>query len=108
MASPPGLEERSSDDIASGTVKQIEAADSRRGSNKPQLRDRRRSSRLLSLGQQAGPRDDGKVELTEEDAWEATGFAFPTWKKWMILTVIFSVQSSMNVSSLAHQCSAER
>ncbi|KAL9112155.1 MAG: hypothetical protein Q9227_003532 [Pyrenula ochraceoflavens] len=59
----------------------------------------RRSSRLMSLAEKRGPRDDGKIELTEEDAYEATGFAFPTWKKWMILTVIFGVQSSMNYNT---------
>lgn len=58
---------------------------------------RRRSSNLLELGRRVGQREDGKIELTEQDAWEVTGFAFPTWKKWMVLSVIFAVQSSMNV-----------
>lgn len=58
---------------------------------------RRRSSNLLELGRQSGRREDGKIELTEQDAWEVTGFAFPIWKKWLVLSVIFAVQSSMNV-----------
>lgn len=58
---------------------------------------RRRSSNLLDLTRRNDTRDDGKVELTEQDAWEVTGFAFPTWKKWLVLSVIFAVQSSMNV-----------
>lgn len=30
-------------------------------------------------------RSDGKVELTEDDAEEKLGYAYPGWKKWMIL-----------------------
>ena len=40
--------------------------------------------------------NDGKVELKEKDAFDKLGFSFPTWKKWMILSVIFMVQVSMN------------
>lgn len=41
----------------------------------------------------------GKRELTEDDCYESLGFCFPTWKKWMIITVIFVVQMSMNFNS---------
>jgi len=44
-------------------------------------------------------RPDGKIELKEEDAWDELGFSFPSWKKWMILTVIFFVQTSMNFNT---------
>lgn len=44
-------------------------------------------------------RSDGKVELTDEMAPEILGYAYPTWKKWMILTVIFVVQMSMNFNT---------
>jgi len=44
-------------------------------------------------------RDDGKIELTEEDAWNELGFSFPTRKKWMILSIIFIVQTSMNFNT---------
>jgi len=44
-------------------------------------------------------RSDGKVELTEEKGSDVLGFAFPTWKKWMILSVIFIVQLSMNFNT---------
>lgn len=37
--------------------------------------------------------------LRESDAYEHTGFAFPEWKKWMILSVIFVVQISMNFNA---------
>ncbi|KAL8717178.1 MAG: hypothetical protein Q9225_005554 [Loekoesia sp. 1 TL-2023] len=44
-------------------------------------------------------RPDGKIEIKEEDNYEKLGFAFPTWKKWTILTVIFAVQTSMNFNT---------
>lgn len=37
-------------------------------------------------------RDDGKIELQEEDVYDQLGFQFPTWRKWTILSVIFIVQ----------------
>ena len=37
--------------------------------------------------------------LTEEDAYEQLGFAFPEWKKWLILTSIFIVQITMNFNA---------
>lgn len=47
----------------------------------------------------SGKRPDGKIELKEEDAWDELGFSFSSWKKWMILTVIFLVQTSMNFNT---------
>ncbi|KAI9734384.1 MAG: hypothetical protein M1834_002491 [Cirrosporium novae-zelandiae] len=44
-------------------------------------------------------RADGKVEIKEEDYYEKLGFSFPTWKKWLILCVIFLVQVSMNFNT---------
>ncbi|PYI07724.1 MFS multidrug transporter [Aspergillus sclerotiicarbonarius CBS 121057] len=40
-----------------------------------------------------------KRELTEDDCYEKLGFCFPWYKKWSILTVIFTVQMSMNFNS---------
>ena len=45
---------------------------------------------------QPAPRADGKVVLTEIAGYKHTGFAFPWWKKWGIITSIFVVQLSMN------------
>ncbi|KAI4149530.1 MAG: hypothetical protein L6R39_002480 [Caloplaca ligustica] len=45
---------------------------------------------------------DGKIEIKEEDNYEKLGFAFPTWKKWTILTVIFAVQVSMNFNAAVY------
>jgi len=42
---------------------------------------------------------ENKIEITEEDCYDELGFSFPTWKKWMILTVIFLVQVSMNFNT---------
>ena len=44
-------------------------------------------------------RPDGRVELTEVDAYDKLGFTFSTYKKWLILTVIFVVQCSMNFNA---------
>ncbi|KAJ8098532.1 MFS general substrate transporter [Lipomyces tetrasporus] len=35
----------------------------------------------------------GKIVLTEECCYEELGFCFPTWKKWMVISVIFLVHS---------------
>ncbi|KAI1863110.1 uncharacterized protein JN550_009846 [Neoarthrinium moseri] len=37
--------------------------------------------------------------LTEADCPEILGYAFPTWKKWKILIIIFLVQCSMNFNT---------
>jgi len=44
-------------------------------------------------------RPDGKIALTEAGAPEVLGYAYPTWKKWSILCVIFIVQCSMNFNA---------
>ncbi|EXJ76561.1 uncharacterized protein A1O5_01069 [Cladophialophora psammophila CBS 110553] len=40
-----------------------------------------------------------KIEITEEDCLSELGYAYPEWKKWTILTVIFLVQLSMNFNT---------
>lgn len=40
-----------------------------------------------------------RIVLTETDCYESLGFCFPTWRKWMILSVIFLVQTSMNFNT---------
>lgn len=45
------------------------------------------------------PKTFDKIEITEEDCYDQLGFSFPEWKKWMILTVIFLVQLSMNFNT---------
>ncbi|KAL1991085.1 hypothetical protein VTN49DRAFT_5589 [Thermomyces lanuginosus] len=39
---------------------------------------------------------DGKIILNDMDVYDKLGFAFPWWKKWTIIGVIFLVQVSMN------------
>ncbi|KAK3317997.1 major facilitator superfamily domain-containing protein [Apodospora peruviana] len=46
-----------------------------------------------------GSRADGKIEMREQDAWSELGYSFPQWKKWMILTIVFLVQMSMNFNT---------
>ncbi|KIW79959.1 hypothetical protein Z517_06574 [Fonsecaea pedrosoi CBS 271.37] len=45
------------------------------------------------------PETFDKIEITEEDCYSELGYAFPEWKKWTILTVIFLVQLSMNFNT---------
>ncbi|KAF1948750.1 multidrug transporter [Byssothecium circinans] len=40
-----------------------------------------------------------RYEITEEDCYEELGFCFPTWKKWTILSIVFTVQVSMNFNT---------
>ncbi|KAI1828272.1 MFS general substrate transporter [Xylaria intraflava] len=40
-----------------------------------------------------------KRELKAEDCEDELGYAFPSWKKWWILTVIFLIQTSMNFNT---------
>ncbi|MCJ1452616.1 hypothetical protein MMC28_002959 [Mycoblastus sanguinarius] len=47
---------------------------------------------------QQAPGDD-RIEITEDDCYDELGFCFPTWKKWMILSIIFLVQVSMNFNT---------
>jgi MFS family permease len=42
---------------------------------------------------------DGKVILKETDCENQLGFAYPNSKKWLIITVIFLVQTSMNFNA---------
>lgn len=44
-------------------------------------------------------RADGKIELTEMEAYGELGFNFTVFKKWSILSVIFVVQCSMNFNA---------
>ncbi|KAF7956118.1 hypothetical protein EAE96_005038 [Botrytis aclada] len=44
-------------------------------------------------------RESDKIEISEEDCWGQLGYSFPSWKKWMILSVIFMVQVSMNFNT---------
>ncbi len=43
--------------------------------------------------------ETGTREITQEECEGELGFAFPSWKKWWILTVIFLVQTSMNFNT---------
>lgn len=51
---------------------------------------------------------DGRVVISEKDCPEKLGFAFPNWKKWQVISVIFAVQTSMSESipMIGLQCEA--
>lgn len=42
---------------------------------------------------------EDRIELKEEQCYNVTGYSYPTWKKWMILSVVFIVQTSMNYNA---------
>jgi multidrug resistance protein len=44
-------------------------------------------------------RSDGKIVLSEEDVYDKLGFAYPSRKKWVVISVIFAVQVSMNFNA---------
>ncbi|KAL8721885.1 MAG: hypothetical protein Q9225_001521 [Loekoesia sp. 1 TL-2023] len=47
----------------------------------------------------SSPRADGKIELTEVDAYDKLGFTYLPFQKWLILSVVFVVQCSMNFNA---------
>ena len=51
---------------------------------------------------------DGRRVITEEEAWPALGYSWPTWKKWMLLTSIFIVQCSMNMNTSIYPSAVEQ
>lgn len=53
---------------------------------------------LAATGQDGSTlvRTDGKVELTEDDAYDKLGYSMPEWRKWSILVLILLIQTSMN------------
>ena len=51
------------------------------------------------------PRNGRRKILKEEDFDpEELGFGFPTWRKWVTVTVIVLVQVSMNFNTVLHTC----
>jgi len=42
---------------------------------------------------------DEDTELMEGDAYDVLGYSYPTWKKWMILSVMFYIQISINLNA---------
>ncbi|KAI4128340.1 MAG: hypothetical protein LQ338_002785 [Usnochroma carphineum] len=54
---------------------------------------------ILAVDFSSTQADKGKTELTEVDAYGKLGFCFSTSKKWLILSVIFVVQCSMNFNA---------
>ncbi|KAE9379101.1 putative MFS multidrug transporter [Stipitochalara longipes BDJ] len=54
-------------------------------------------SEELPAVEKAGTYD--KIELTEDMCYDELGYSYPEWKKWMILSIIFLVQVSMNFNT---------
>ena len=59
--------------------------------------DQHQNNGSASHAESVGKED--KQELKEGDAYDKLGYSFPTWKKWMILSVMFYIQISMNLNA---------
>ena len=88
-----------SSDLKTEGAQQDDAAAPRNASiasNTPMSRKKRGS---LWDKKDVSTRDDGKIELKEDDAYDKLGFKYSNWKKWTILSVIFIIQCSMNFNA---------
>jgi hypothetical protein len=67
------------------------------------------SEDLKATGQQPGKavRTDGKVELTEDEAYDKLGYTLPEWRKWSILVLILLIQTSMNSNASMYGAAVE-
>ncbi|WFD00020.1 hypothetical protein MYAM1_002766 [Malassezia yamatoensis] len=52
-------------------------------------------------------RSDGKIELSSRTSPRVVGTGWPSWKKWMILCVVFMVQVSMNFNTSVYPNAVE-
>lgn len=64
---------------------------------------------LTATGRDAASnvRADGKVELTQEDAWDKLGFSLPEWRKWSIFILVLFIQTSMNSNAAMYGAAVE-
>jgi hypothetical protein len=67
------------------------------------------SEDLKATGQQPGKavRADGKIELTEDEAYDKLGYTLPEWRKWSILVLILLIQTSMNSNASMYGAAVE-
>lgn len=50
-------------------------------------------------GERTNSDTDDRVELKERDAYDKLGYSYPTWRKWLILSVMFYIQISINLNA---------
>ncbi|KAL3458926.1 major facilitator superfamily domain-containing protein [Aspergillus heterothallicus] len=87
-------------DFSADKEKALQRGESSSPSRQPEDRHTERASQYDSDNDSRGKvLPDGRRELTEDDCYDKLGFSFPTWKKALILSVIFFVQASMNLNS---------
>jgi hypothetical protein len=53
----------------------------------------------LDVSSPPNPLTDRKIQLLQDDCMDELGFTNPAWKKWIILSVVFLVQLSMNFNT---------
>lgn len=58
-----------------------------------------REGKLTGLAHLKTEQSGGKRVLKEADEYDKLGYCFPSWKKWMILTIMFCVQISINLNA---------
>ena len=58
-----------------------------------------REGKLTQLAHLQTEQSGGKRILKERDEYDKLGYCFPSWKKWMILTIMFCIQISMNLNA---------
>jgi hypothetical protein len=74
---------------------------SKTGEKPPEIeREATNGSEITIESGQGSPRvrhtENVKAILDEVDGYQYTAYAFPTWKKWMVLSVVALCQTSMN------------
>jgi len=60
--------------------------------------NKRQQSRIEDLGH-INVHESDKKEIKESDAWDELGYSFPSWRKWQILIVMFTIQISINLNA---------
>ncbi|GAB7347342.1 hypothetical protein MBLNU459_g4282t1 [Dothideomycetes sp. NU459] len=82
------------------SVEQVDHDSSKELSEKEQESPRSNSPGLPNEGEkEENFLPDGRRELTENDCYDKLAYSWPSWKKWMFLSSIASIQISMNFNT---------
>ncbi|KAI9653474.1 MAG: hypothetical protein M1831_006022 [Alyxoria varia] len=100
MESVEPVEKRVENDSASNSSENNGHGTAKKGSlgPLPASKGGRRESSYGST-QLWGVQEDGKRVIQEWECYDKLGYSFPKWKKWLVLSMIFVVQMSMNFNT---------